>query len=360
MVFLNKSKTYSWIAIVLVFIGDILSLIEKEVNWPFLRYSILGVFALIVIVWLVGWFRKIKFGIKSTVLVKLLSNVTGPRPLSVLYLLLFVLHIGWLGNILNGSEHIVSSLFICILFIIVLIIFFPGRQENKDANATKVFVSGVSALNYNNRNITPLVRILQRTNNEDCCEMIVLYSNYYSKEINKKWISDNIDKYFAEAYDEATQFMEPTFRQITEEIKNGQDIKEKMKLLVRIWAFHEFPEKRWLLNPSKFIIYFTSKDVDYNDFKDCFDTMERELQGKDDAAHVLYFNITPGTANISSLMTLMAIDGDRELLYYIPENDPTIVAKMSPREKELRLKGVPKKEMSLENLLSQAIETLNK
>lgn len=360
MDFLNQSKTYSWIAIVLVFIGDIISLIEKEVNWPVLRYSILGVFALIVVVWLVGWFRKIKFGIKSTVLVKLLSNVTGPRPLSVLYLLLFVLHIGWLGNILNGSEHIVSSLSICILFIIVLIIFFPGRQESKAPNATKVFVSGVSALNYNNRNITPLVRILQRTNNEDSCEMIVLYSNYYSKEINKKWINDNIDKYFAEAYDEAYKFMEPPFRQIAEEIKTGQDIKAKMILLVRIWAFHEFPEKRWLLDPSKFFIYFTSKDVDYDDFKDCFDTMERELQGKDDATHVLYFNITPGTANISSLMTLLAIDGDRELLYYIPENDPTIVAKMSPREKELRLKGVPKKEMSLENLLSQAIETLKK
>lgn len=360
MDFLNKGKTYSWIAIILVFLGDILALVEKASNWPVLRYCLLGVFVLIVVVWLVGWFRQIKFGFKSAVLIKLLSNVAGPSPLSVLYLLLFGLHIGWLGNIFASSDHIVFSLFSCILFIIVLILFFPGRQEHKDDNATKIFVSGVSAINYNNRNITPLVRILQRTNNEDSCEMILLYSNYYSKEINKKWINDNMEKYFDEAYDEAYNLMDSAFKTKADGIKNGNDIKAKLRLLVRIWAYHEFPEKKWLLNPERFKITLSIQEVDYDDFMYCYDTIEKELQGKDDVSHVLYFNLTPGTANISSLMTLMAIDGDRKLLYYVPENDPHKVATMSEKEKELRLKEVAKEEMSLKSLLSQAIETLNK
>ena len=130
--------------------------------------------------------------------------------------------------------------------------------------------------------------------------------------------------------------------------------------MIRIIAHNEFPEKKWILKPDKFNIIFTNEEVDYDNFQHCFETITNYLTEKDDTSHVLYFNLTPGTANVSALMTLMAIDGDRKLFYYIPENDPQKVINMSEKEKELRLTEVPKNELSLDNLLSQAIETLNK
>ena len=59
--------------------------------------------------------------------------------------------------------------------------------------------------------------------------------------------------------------------------------------------------------------------------------------------------MTPGTATMSSVMSLIAIDGDRRLFYYSQDKKLPI---------ELRLKEVYKKEIPLENLLSQALENV--
>ena len=368
----NNSQNYSWIALVSILFGDVLALIARFSNWSIWYYCLIGVFAVLVLLWTIGRAKNVRFGIKSIILVKLLSNAASPQPLSVLYLLLFVLHIGWLGNIFAGSDNIILSLSVCILLILFIVLFFPGRQDNKDDNATIVLVSGISQINYNNLNITPIVRMLQLTNNQDHCEMIVLNSKYYSilniqnvESLDNETkglidrINKNIDKYFEDYFEKAYNQVNKETKDLFMSVKEGQDVTEKLKLIIRILAYSEFPEKDWLLNPSKFVINFTTAE-DYDRFNNCFITLDKYIKEKDDSSHILFFNLTPGTANISALMTLMAIDGDRKLYYYIPENDPQKVREMSTKEKELRLTEVPKKEIHLENLLSQAIETINK
>jgi hypothetical protein len=368
----SNNRTYSWIAIVSILLGDVFALIARFSDLHIWFFCLLGIFCLLVTLWIIGRVKNVRFGFKSVIMVKLLSNAAAPHPLSVLYLLLFVLHIGWLGNILASSDNILLSLSVCALLIIFIILFFPSRQDYKDDDATIVLVSGISQINYANLNLAPIVRMLQLVNNADHCDMIILNSKYYTiakiqdietqddttKGVIKK-INRNIEDYFNDYYEKAYNKVDDKTREQFDIVKGGQDVTEKMKLIIRILAYSEFPEKDWILDPSKLVISFTPEE-DYDKFNQCFNTLTKYLKEKDDTSHILYFNLTPGTANISALMTLMAIDGDRKLFYYIPENDPQKVRNMSEKEKELRLTEVPKKEMPLKNLLSQAIETLNR
>lgn len=363
----DNSKTYSWIALVSILFADVFAVVARFSALSIWYYFLAGILAFLIMLWAISFIKNVRFGFKSIILVKLLSNAATPRPLSVLYILLFVIHIGWLGNIPSSSDNILLSLFVCITLILFIILFFPSKQERKSDNATKVFVSGISQINYTNLNLLPLVRMLQLTDDDYTAEMIIIHSNYYNKyystddnDMNKKKIIDNVDSYYNNYFKNAYEKLNnPVIKRMYEETKTGQDIVEKLKLIIRLLAYHEFPEKEWILYPDKFHIEFTPAQ-DYDKFQECFNAIEKQLIGRDTPANVLYFNLTPGTANISALMTLMAIDGDRKLYYYVPENDPNKVRAMSEKEKQLRLTEVIKKDIPLDNLLSQAIETLNK
>lgn len=370
MDFLKRSKTYSWIAFCAILLGDALALTARFSSSYLWYYSLVGIFAVLILLWIIGRMNGVKFGFKSVVLFNLLSNAAAPRPLSVLYLFMFVLHIGWLGNIFASSDNIVLSLIICISLIFFIILFFPSRQETKSSKATKVFVSGISQINFANRNFLPIVRMLYLTSNEERCKMIIVHSKYYDNYYapddpdnpnrDKPKIINAITEYLNKFYDKAYKAVDDEkTRQIYEEAKKGNNVVEILKLIIRVYAYNEFPEKKWILDPEKFTIEFTEAQ-DYNEFTDCFTALNKSLEGQDDTSHVLYFNLTPGTANISALMTLMAIDGDRMLYYFIPENDPKKAASLTEDEKRHRLKSVSKKEIPLDNLLSQALETLNK
>ena len=64
-------------------------------------------------------------------------------------------------------------------------------------------------------------------------------------------------------------------------------------------------------------ITFSNESIDYNEDSDfAYHRISEEVELLDDASHQLYFNLTPGTGVISSLMMLLAIDGDRKLYYY--------------------------------------------
>lgn len=366
MISFDNSKTYSWIALISILLGDVFAVIARFNEQSIWYYILAGVFSFLVLLWIIGFIKDVGLGFKNTILAKLLSNAAGARTLSNIYILLFVVHIGWLGNIPSSSDSILLSLFVCITLILFLILFFPNSKERKCDNATKIFVSGISQINFANLNMLPLVRILQLTNEDNTTEMIIINSNYYNKfystekdDKDKNKIINNINSYFNEYYDRAyMKLNDPDIKKNFDDIKSGGDVIEKLKLIIRIFAYCEFPEKIWLLDPNKFLINFTAAQ-NYDDFQECFDAIEKQLSGKDNPSNVLFFNLTPGTANISALMTLMAIDGDRKLYYFVPENDPNKVRAMTEKEKQLRLTEVKKKDIPLDNLLSQAIETLN-
>ena len=363
----DNSKTYSWIALASILLGDVFAVIARFNEQSIWYLILIGIFAFLLLLWIIGFYKDVGLGFKNSILAKLLSNAAGSRTLSNIYIFLFVVHIGWLGNIPSSSDSILLSLSVCISLIFFIILFFPNSKERKRDNATKIFVSGISQINYANLNLLPLVRMLQLTDDDKTAEMIIIHSNYYNKyystddnDINKKKIIDNVDKYFNYYYNHAYEKLnDPVIKNKYEEIKSGQDIVEKLKLIIRLLAYYEFPEKEWVLYPDKFHIEFTPAQ-DYDKFQECFNAIEKQLTGRDTPENVLYFNLTPGTANISALMTLMAIDGDRKLYYYVPENDPDKVRAMSEKEKQLRLTEVRKNDLPLDNLLSQAIETLDK
>ena len=124
-------------------------------------------------------------------------------------------------------------------------------------------------------------------------------------------------------------------------------IEEKLTELIKEVAKHKFPEsKKWI--DENLRIHFT-KDCNYDKFPDCFKLLSEEIKKYDTKDKELCFNLTPGTAPISSIVTLLSIDANRKLYYYSQDEE----VQSHP------IISVEKAEVPLENLLSQALETLH-
>lgn len=350
-------NTISWIALVMVLIGEFFAFRGIHDGWctwgPWTLVSV----GIIIALWVIARLLSFKFNLRSVILTKLLSNAIAPQRLGTLYLLYFVIHIGWLTNATmslfmpKDLDDVLVSVAVCITGLLVLIIFFPNGNKEKIKNATKVFVSGISFISvpytkqYQDLNLRPLVRILKDTNDDIMnYEMIILKSNFDNAT------DDTISKKIMEIL----QFMFPPkqgekknnyLESILEKFNQGMTINQQLALLIRETAKIEFPQKKWL---DSLHIEFTDA-CNYNEFDQCFSALSSTLKTKDDKRHQLVFNITPGTGVVGSLMTLMAIDGDRSIFYYnqdkrVPDSE--------------RIKAVDKSKVPLENLLSQALETL--
>ena len=91
------------------------------------------------------------------------------------------------------------------------------------------------------------------------------------------------------------------------------------------------------------------------------ETICHEVETKETGAHVLMKPAAPGTGIIGSLMTLMAIDGDRYLYYYSQEPMPTLNSDEEKRTfRERQVLPVDKSKVPLQALLSQALEKQDK
>lgn len=360
---LAKRDYFSIVALALVLAGEIAFLLKANGFVGCCSYWIIfAAVALIIILALIGLILGERFNIRSVNLTKLFANAIAPRRLGVLYLFFFVLHLGWLTNAIMNLfiptgifAEVAISMCVCLVGLLTIVAFFPDGRIKKNENATKVFVSGLSPINNKIHNLTPLIRMLQLTNDEnDNCEMLILHSDYYSDPKNTKWIEDNFKLYVQEICAKLTDDSQKA--EFQEEIKNSEEIKQKLKILIRQAAMLEFPEKKWI--KDKLTITFTDKEADYSDFNNCYEIISKSIKERDDANHEMYFNLTPGTNSASSLMTLMAIDGSRRLFYYIPQD----VAKQSEVEdeaaKRIRLVEVDKNSIPLSSLLSQALDSI--
>lgn len=360
---LAKRDYFSIVALALVLVGEIAFLLKVNgLVGCFSYWIIFAAVALIIVLALVGLMLGERFNIRSVNLTKLFANAIAPRRLGVLYLFFFVLHLGWLTNAIMNLfiptgifAEVAISMCVCLVGMLTIVAFFPDGRIKKDEKASKVFVSGLSPINNKIHNLTPLIRMLQLANDEnDNCEMLILHSDYYSDPKNTKWIEDNFKLYVQEICAKLTDDSQRA--EFQEEIKNSEEIKQKLKILIRQAAMLEFPEKKWI--KDKLTITFTDKEADYSDFNNCYEIISKPIKERDDANHEMYFNLTPGTNSAGSLMTLMAIDGSRRLFYYIPQD----VAKQSEVEdeatKRIRLVEVDKNSIPLSSLLSQALDSI--
>ncbi len=277
--------------------------------------------------------RRVKSNLPA-IFTKLLSNAVVPRWLGVWYLLLFVMHFSWatdgaIGAITSPTPEAWWQFGIGTVGLIILLIFFPEGRSMKDESPCKVFVSGMSKLSvpkedgYRQLNLRPLVRILQVVRDEEApsCEMLILKSD------------QNTDP-------------GPVLEFLGVDAKSTAAMPhdEKLKLLIRTVAKREFPGKKWI---DELEINFT-RACNYDDFPQCSGVLMPLIKGLDDSKHRLYFNLTPGTVVVSSLMTLLAIDANRELYYYNQKDGIS---------DEDRLARVEKSQIPLRNLLTQALES---
>lgn len=353
-----------------------------------------------VFIWLlVKWVAKAPLtGFSPVILTKLLGNAIAPSKLGVAYLLVFVIHLGWLTD---STFNIISSVhqgldvryfvpLCCSIGGLVCIVgFFPDPYKKKNEDTTKVIVSGMSVIgakqwtDLNNAlvenaidkvektNIFPLVRMLVNHEGETC-KMLILKSNMQIKKafspikMDVKEDSTAIETLkreicIASTYSDSSEtedarnarkklYEEYNVEFLTGKVTAEAEFEKFLTLLIKMFAHFEFPKKLELI--KKMEVEFTGS-CDYNNYADCFDTMAKAIQKYDNDKFEIEFNITPGTALVSSVMTLLAIDGDKKLYYHEQAQGKTLTA-------EEAIKPVDKNKLPIENLLSQALEKFAK
>ncbi len=355
---LEKRDYFSIVALALVLVGEIAFLLKVNgFVGCFSYWIILAAVALIIILALVGLLLGERFNIRSVNLTKLFANAIAPRRLGVLYLFFFVLHLGWLTNAVMNLfipteifTEVAISMCVCLVGMLSIVAFFPDGRIKKDENATKVFVSGISAISTRSNgeekpNLRPLVSILHETKeDENKCEMLILHSDYYSNPTNFSKINENMESY-------KNYILKKIFAEDQNSFNNdfavAKGYNEQLRTIIKYMAMVEFPEKKWIKN--HLTITFT-EEANYDDFYDCYKKISKPLKERDDVNHKLYFNLTPGTNSAAALMTLLAIDGSRKLFFYKQKLNVDVVSK--------RVVEVDKSDIPLNSLLSQALDSI--
>ena len=352
---------YSWCAIIFLLLIEV-GIIYFLQNALLLDALLAFVFAIVMLVF-IRMLSHQTLKPRSAIVSKLLANAISPTAIGTTYLLVFVLHIGWFSNAIHGLYttngeafcDVIHSIVVSGLGLLALIVFFPDGRQTKDTDCEQVFITGISSFpqkveawppKYDGLNLIPLVRILQLLNGDGrASRMVILLTDAFK----------NDEKTFAVL----KHVMTLVNLAATDEIEKHHSVQDKLALLIREVAKREFPNKASQIERME--IEFTEPCSYFEDFEVAFNVLGDTVKELDNAKHQLYFNLTPGTGIIGSLMTLMAIDGDRELYYYSQEimpNDATATDEEKEKFKQTLLKPVDKSRVPLQALLSQALESI--
>lgn len=376
---MEERDIFSWIALVLLIVGEAFA-------FCYIHYDrhVWGLLALLMLMylielWIIGRKHHHKFGIRSVLMTKLLANAIVPRALGTLYLFLFVIHVGWLTNgamnLFMPSDNL-GDLFtatgVCMAGMLALVIFFPNGSVDVIDSPKKVFVSGISPfpekksnpktgedekpVAYSKFNLIPLIKILevvepeipnlstedwndpQKVANIQQCMLLIIKTNYYGNKLPCTPYLDDTDG--IELNDDTLAKELNEFGIIPD---NPTD--DRLRLLIKKTAIREFKShanmQEWI--KRKLVIKFTEL-VDYDDYENCFLAASRAMKQLDSKEHLFFFNLTPGTATIKLVLTLLSINAKHQLFYYSQGKTPKLVK-------------VEKSLLPLQNLLSQALET---
>ena len=356
---------FSKVALWLVLLFELLLISDLQQWWspPYILFVV--VVCLLFALYGAGRYYGHHFGFRTTIVTKLLANAVAPTTLGAVYLLVFVIHIGWLTNAALGWYtatdeefcRVLYSTAACVLGMAALIAFFPKSGEQKVARPQQVFVSGISSIGpapaaianmkYDTLNLLPLVRMLQLIRDDDQVPLLVILQ------------SDAFED--TPAQDEAfKRVMELVSPEACDTLRTCEGLECKIRLLIRELAKREFPDKKDLIDAM--VIEFTEACNYFQNFEKAYSVLQQKADELDDEGHQLYFNLTPGTGIISSLMTLMSIDGDRSLYYYSQEKMPNADTATEEEKRAFSdrlLLPVDKKQIPLQALLSQALEKLD-
>lgn len=377
--FLKNRNAYSWIALLLLVLGEYFAFRGIRGNWCVWGPCTQVIIVLAVVLIIIGHCFKHKFSLKSVILTKLLANAIAPQRLGTIYLLFFVIHIGWLTNGMmslfmpdQNQNYVLTSIFVCLIGMGLLVIFFPNGSINMVDFPQKVFVSGLSPfpekkidtktgdfekpIIYSKFNLIPLIKLLevvapeianiskedwndpQKFANIQQCKLLIIKTNYYN---NKIPCTPYLDDTNGIELNDETIAKELAEYNITPD--NPTD--DRIRLLIKKTALREFNSynnmKEWI--KQKLVIEFT-ESVDYDDYEKCFLATSHAMKQLDSKEHLFFFNLTPGTATIKLILTLLSISAKHRLFYYSQGKTPKLIE-------------VDKSLLPLQNLLSQALET---
>ena len=368
--FLHNKKFHSSLALIIVLLCELLMMLCLQLDRPIL--CCIAIIAAIPLLTLsvIRTFCKHRLSIYRLIVTKLLANAVTPSTLGTSYLFIFVIHIGWLTNAVLGLYtagddticQVLTSTIVCLIGIFILIAFFPKGNEQKEDSAQKVFISGISSIStkndwnkitYDTLNLLPLVRILQLAKADtEPPKMVILQTDAFKD-------TEEYNKIFRHVLELINSEACPLLDQC-------RGVNDRLELLIRETAKREFPEMANRKGPDhvsfidKISIEFTEACNYSKNFERAYSIIEERTKELDDVHHCLYFNLTPGTAMIGSLMTLMAIDGDRHLYYYGQEPMPDLDSEEEKRRfRENLVLPVDKSQIPLQALLSQALEKQN-
>lgn len=370
---LNSRNAYSWIALLFLILGEYFALRGIRGNWFIWGPGLQCIIVLSVVLILIGHYFKHKFTLRSVILTKLLANAIAPQRLGTIYLLLFVIHVGWLTNgamsLFMPDQNlydVLTSITVCVMGTFLLLIFFPNGSIDMTDSPQKVFVSGISPFPekkinpktgeaekpviYSKFNLIPLIKILEVVApKEDWvdpkkaaiipqCKLLIIKTNYYDCKLPSTPYLDDMEGIVVNNDTLADELKEFGINP-----ENPTD--DRIRLLIKKTAIREFKSytnmKEWI--KQKLIIEFT-ESVDYDDYEKCFRAASNAMKKLDSKDHLFYFNLTPGTATIKLILTLLSINAKHRLFYY-------------SQGKVSKLVEVDKSLLPLQNLLSQALET---
>ena len=390
---LKNRNTYSSIVFILVLVSEAIVIaglkyqIQEMIIWPLAVLA--PIFMLVIIGWLYG---KYEFWPQSTIFTKLMANAIAPSWWGAFYLLFFVIHIGWLTNgsfeLFKSSNlettEVVISLVVGLIGLFILICFFPDGKIDKRKAKKVVFVSGMSKLsiketdikdNTNSTNVkiislynqVPLVSFFQLVFNNtqfeqsDVSKMLILSTKaHYEDNVFTKSaidISELIKNDVLSVEDGSDSFLDKNRIKVINDKylyyvspyydvegmhENTREIEDILKIIIKITLLEVFPEHK---NDITKLTISLTEACDYDNFEECFETLNNAIKKEDNNNQLLYFNLTPGTGIVGSLMTLFSIDKDRELFFYAQNSSKLLLP-------------VEKSKLPLENLLSQALEKI--
>lgn len=371
--FLKNKNFFSTTALVFTLLFELAVVAYLQLEWPCLETWAYVLAGIVLFLFVTGRLCKHQLNLRRTIVTKLLANAVTPSRLGTFYLLAFAIHIGWLTNAVlglftaSGDDfcRVFTATVVCILGILSLIVFFPNGKT-KSQKTKNIVISGLSRIQatceYQCSNIRPFVRIFQKVKanvikvvlSDDLVKSGYTSPKVYVQEKNENRFSGFMeDKVKLKPTDaEKTKVFSKILGNITTKTTDINQIKEDLRTVIKEAARLEFyDDKEALAAIDACKIEFTDFLADYNDYQHSFTQVNELAKSLDTQDARLFFNLTPGTVTLSSVMTLIAIDGDRSLYYYSQDtNQPD----------SLKVQEVIKNDIPLENLLSQALENVSK
>jgi hypothetical protein len=388
MILAAKQTSYSKCALLSVLICEVLVIVGLRCQIPALSIGSLAAMFLSCLLMIgLGWGHlRYPFWPNKKTFTKLMANAIAPSWLGAGYLLLFVIHIGWLSDgslnffqtdnryLLQDSISLITS----ILGGLELICFFPEGKQDKENAKQAVFVSGISKLSsvkitHNGKemklfslyNVEPLVKIFnlcfkaKTVESSGVSKLLILSSEtHYQSDFFKNGLVE-LTKLKTGTVDYEGLFDTDCIINDVSVNKGGKEERvtclklpnyeldtatseEGLRKVIRCAAICQYPEMKDYFNQLK--IEFTSP-CNYDNFEQCFGVLSDAVKKEDQSRDVrLYFNLTPGTGIVGSLMTLFSLDKYRNLYFYAQNSSKEILS-------------VDKSKVPLENLISQALDT---